>query len=114
MCQYLEIPYCARWNFSLIIRINGEKKTLVEELIFNLMVKTLFGFGFSSWSSIDDIMPFAYSLPKKKQQFFLITFEAFVWCIWKQRNLICFKNKSCSFGKNIILSIMSDLLDMNG
>ena len=47
---------------------------------------------FSNWSSIEDVVNFALSLPKYDKLAFILTFSAMCWTIWKYRNELCFQN----------------------
>jgi hypothetical protein len=59
-------------------------------------------------------MYFACSFPSDTQSSFLTAFSALAWCVWKQRNLICFEHRQCSTGKTIIISIMTTMLYWTG
>lgn len=66
--------------------------------------------------AVDDIMKFALSLPSSSQKYFLIVllFSALAWCVWRQRNSICFERKSCSTGRTIIISILTTVVYWTG
>lgn len=62
---------------------------------------------FFKWSSMEDIITFAVSLPKYDKTAFLMVLSALCWTIWKHRNELCFQNVQPKTGRNIIFLIIS-------
>ena len=60
-----------------------------------------------AWQSLDDILLYAMSLPSDEQQAFLVVVSAICWSIWKNRNAVCFDDKSSLSVRQIIMLICS-------
>lgn len=67
-----------------------------------------------TWSCIDDVLQFAYSLPKIARSAFLIVVSAVIWCIWKRRNDICFNNSLTHPCRSTVMTIVSLIISWTG
>ena len=64
---------------------------------------------FSQWNSVLDIIEYAYYLPLKEKEAFLIVFSALCWVIWNNRNSITFQKKNLITDRNLIILICVQL-----
>ena len=67
-----------------------------------------------NWTIIEDVIGFALSLPKPARKAFLIVASAVIWCIWKQRNDLCFLNSIVHSCRNVVMNIISLALSWTG
>ena len=61
-----------------------------------------------------DMFKIRISSTKQQTNCFLTAFSALAWCVWKQKNLMCFEQKTCASGRTIILSIITTMIYWTG
>lgn len=66
------------------------------------------------WHSMEDVIQFTLMVDKQLRTAFLIVVSAVVWCIWKQRNELCFCNSIVHSDRNVILTIVSIVIYWTG
>lgn len=59
------------------------------------------------WHTMEDLIQFALTLDKPNRYAFLIVASAVIWCIWKQRNDLCFHHSIVYSCRKVILTIVS-------
>lgn len=93
----------------------------LEEYLDHLFVqchrvrKILFWMGrcqdyIEHWHSIENMMEFAFTLPKTQKDKFLTMFSAVTWTTWLLRNNICFNQGRCDRVKTSILNVINWVL----
>lgn len=66
------------------------------------------------WCSMDDVIHYALTLNKTSRTAFLIVVSAVIWCIWKQRNELCFRNSIVHSCRSVILTMVSIIIYWTG
>lgn len=59
------------------------------------------------WHTMEDLIQFALTLDKPTRYAFLIVASVVIWCMWKQRNDLCFHNSIVYSCRKVILNTVS-------